>query len=203
MVQWLLDYWVYITLGLILLIFLLVLWLIKRSADPKVNARKVGGTLRRFASLRQYAVLENVNLTHGEETAHFDYALVSFFGVLWFSVIGDVAAIYGQAKDQKWTIVDKDKRRTIPNPVATGEKAMETVRKVFAENKIYNTKMEHFVVFAGGGKKTEIYVTAPEQAVKRADLVKLIGSSKYDKDNDLDVKTLAAFLKEQSGASEK
>ena len=177
------------------LAFLLILWFVKRSTNPKVCCGKVGGILRRFASIRQFKVLSDLNLEADGKKAHFDYALIGFYGISFVTCLGQSAAYYGQERDAKWSYVVGDNKKTyFPNPVLAGEKAIDAVRTIFSQNKVYNIQMEHLVVFAGARKKTEVFVKTTDPALKRGDLKKLLGKVKYEKDNNVDVAQLAALL---------
>ena len=40
-----------------------------------------------------------------------------------------------------------------PKPTGGREKGIDTVRRIFSQNKVYNIQMEHLVVFAGARKR--------------------------------------------------
>ena len=161
------------------LVLLLILWLIRRSTNPKVCRRKVTALLKRYAGIRQFKVLADLNLEYEGKKAHFDQVLIGF---------------YGQEQDEKWSRVDGSKKEYFPNPLIAGEKGIDTVRQIFSKNQVYNIQMEHLVVFAGARKKTEVYVKASAPVLKRKELQQLLGRVKYQKDNSVDVDQLAALL---------
>lgn len=201
MIDWIKEYWVTIVTAGMLIAFSIGLWLVKRATNPKVNHKKVGAALRRFAGIRQYAVLEDLHIRLKDESAQFDYAMVTFYGVLLFSVVPQSAQIYGQEQEGDWVIVEGESRKKAPNPIFLGEQSAMVLRKVFSEHKIYNMQVEHFTIFAGSRRKTEVYVTAPEKSCRRQEIQKLLKKGKFEKDNNVDVKKIAAFLQEQNEAA--
>ncbi|MDD3192840.1 MAG: hypothetical protein PHE47_03170 [Oscillospiraceae bacterium] len=184
------------------LVFLLILWLIRRSTNPKVCRRKVTAMLKRYAGIRQFKVLTDLDLEIDGKTAHFDYALIGFYGISFVTCLGESAAYYGQERDEKWSRVDGGSKKSyFPNPLIEGEKGLAVVRQIFAKHNVYNIQMENLVVFAGSRKKTEVYVKASAPALKRKELRQLLGRVKYQKDNSVDVAQLAGLLEEYAKKS--
>ena len=184
-------------LGAVALAFLLILWLIKRSTNPKVCQKKVTGILKRFAGIRQFKVLTDLDLTFEGQTAHFDQVLIGFYGISFITCLGESAAYYGQEQDASWSRVDDgNKKVSFPNPLLTGEKGIDTVRRIFSMNDVYNIQMEHLLVFAGARKKTEVYVKSSVPVLKRKELGQLLNKVKYQKDNSVDVQKLAELLQQ-------
>ncbi len=191
-----------IALAAIALAFLLILWLIKRSTNPKVCRRKVTGILKRFAGIRQFRVLSDLDLAFEGKTAHFDDVLIGFYGISFVTTLGESAAYYGQERDAKWSRVDGQNRKTyFPNPLILGEKGIDVVRQIFAKNHVYNIQMEHLVVFAGARKKTEVYVKASAPVLKRRELRKLLDKVRYQKDNSVEVEKLVSLLEQYTKKS--
>lgn len=179
------------------IVFLLILWLIRRSTNPKACRKKVTGILKRFAGIRQFKVLTDLNLEFNGKKAHFDEVLIGFYGISFITCLNESASYYGQEKDQKWSCVKSDNQRAyLPNPVIAGVEGIDVVRRIFSSNQVYNIQMEHLIVFTGSGKKTEIFVKTSSPAVKRKDLAKLLGKVRYQKDNSVDVAQLAALLEQ-------
>ncbi len=197
MPNWNLSNEMMLALGLtaVALAFLLILWLIRRSANPKVCRKKVTGILKRYAGIRQFRVLTDLDLEFEGNTAHFDQVLIGFYGISFITCLAETAAYYGQRQDEKWSRVDSGNRKVyFPNPLTEGEKGIDTVRRIFSQNKVYNIQMEHLVVFAGARKKTEVYVKASAPVLKRKELKRLLDKVKYQKDNSVDVEALAGLL---------
>ena len=176
------------------LVLLLILWLIRRSTNPKVCRRKVTALLKRYAGIRQFKVLADLNLEYEGKKAHFDQVLIGFYGISFITCLSESVAYYGQEQDEKWSRVDGSKKEYVPNPLIAGENGIDTVRQIFSKNQVYNIQMEHLVVFAGARKKTEVYVKASAPVLKRKELQQLLGRVKYQKDNSVDVDQLAALL---------
>lgn len=184
-------------LGAVALAFLLILWLIKRSTNPKVCKKKVTGILKRFAGIRQFKVLTDLDLAFEGQTAHFDQVLIGFYGISFITCLGESAAYYGQERDAIWSRVDDgNKKVSFPNPLLAGEKGIDTVRRIFSKNGVYNIQMEHLLVFAGTRKKTEVYVKSSVPVLKRKELGQLLDKVKYQKDNSVDVQKLAGLLQQ-------
>ena len=83
-----------LALGLtaVALVFLLILWMIRRSTNPKVCRKKVVGILKRYAAIRQFRVLTDLDLELDGRTAHFDQVLIGFYEVSFFTCLPDSAA---------------------------------------------------------------------------------------------------------------
>ncbi len=189
-------------LGAVALAFLLILWLIKRSTNPKVCKKKVTGILKRFAGIRQFRVLTDLDLAFEGQTAHFDQVLIGFYGISFITCLGESAAYYGQERDASWSRVDDgNKKVSFPNPLLAGEKGIDTVRRIFSKNDVYNIQMEHLLVFAGARKKTEVYVKSSVPVLKRKELGQLLDKVKYQKDNSVDVQKLAGLLQQYAQKS--
>ena len=204
MPNWNLSNETMLALGLtaVALVFLLILWMIRRSTNPKVCRKKVVGILKRYAAIRQFRVLTDLDLELDGRTAHFDQVLIGFYGISFFTCLPESAAYYGQQRDEKWSRVDADGKKTyLPNPLIAGEQGIDTVRRIFAKNNVYNIQMEHLVVFAGARKKTEVYVKASVPTLKRKELKQLLDKVKYQKDNSVDVEMLAGLLEKSAGKS--
>lgn len=184
-------------LGAVAIAFLLILWLIKRSTNPNVCKKKVTGILKRFAGIRQFKVLTDLDLAFEGQTAHFDQVLIGFYGISFVTCMGESAAYYGQERDAEWSRVsDGNKKIVFPNPLLAGEKGIDTVRRIFSKNNVYNIQMEHLLVFAGARKKTEVYVRSSVPVLKRKELGQLLDKVKYQKDNSVDVEKLAGLLQQ-------
>lgn len=80
MPNWNLSNEIMLALGLtaVALVFLLILWMIRRSTNPKVCRKKVVGILKRYAAIRQFRVLTDLDLELDGRTAHFDQVLIGF-----------------------------------------------------------------------------------------------------------------------------
>lgn len=184
-------------------VFLLILWLIRRSTNPKVCRKKVTGILKRFAGIRQFKVLTDLDLEYDGRKAHFDEVLIGFYGISFVTCLNESASYYGQERDEKWSCVKSDNQRFyLPNPVSAGVEGIDVVRHIFSSNQVYNIQMEHLVVFTGSGKKTEVFVKTSSPALKRKDLKNLLGKVKYQKDNSVDVSKLADLLEKYAAKGE-
>lgn len=204
MPNWNLSNETMLALGLtaVALVFLLILWMIRRSTNPKVCRKKVVGILKRYAAIRQFRVLTDLDLELDGRTAHFDQVLIGFYGISFFTCLPESAAYYGQQRDEKWSRVDADGKKTyLPNPADCRGAGDRYGTPYFRENNVYNIQMEHLVVFAGARKKTEVYVKASVPTLKRKELKQLLDKVKYQKDNSVDVEMLAGLLEKYAGKS--
>ncbi len=176
------------------LILLIVLWLIRRSTNPKICKKKVTNILKRFALIRHFSVLSDVNIAFDGKTAHFDNILVGFYGISFIVCISETAAFYGQEDDEKWSRMVKDKKEYFPNPLIEAGKAEGIVRNILSKNQVYNVPIEKLLVFAGAHRKTEVNVKTSVPALKRKELKKQLDKVKYQKDLSVNVGQITDLL---------
>jgi hypothetical protein len=187
---------------LLLVICLWVVFAIRNASIPRHCHKKAAGMLKKYARIRNFKVLSDVDLKIGERGAHFDDILVGFFGILFVTTLDETASYYGTEREERWTVVNKEKRSYFPNPVKQGVEMVDVVRTIFSKNDIYNIQMEHVVLFTGWDKKVETFIPSGLPVYRKKELKQYLMKTKFEKDNDVDVERLCALL-EQYRVSEK
>lgn len=159
----------------------------------------IGGFLKRYCLSRNFKVLSDVNLSDKKDSLHSDFVLVGFFGILLVHVLQIKEDLYGDLKEDSWTLSDKGNKTSIPNPVKTSHANIEAFRAMLARRKIYRIPLEEMVVTIGFGKEPSLYLTnlaGSTPTITYKQMKKLLSSSKFEKDNDLDVDMLLATIRE-------
>ncbi|WP_312643493.1 nuclease-related domain-containing protein [Hydrogenoanaerobacterium sp.] len=177
-------------------IALVVVLLWKRRTSVAGQYRRVTGTLKKFASIRSYKVLQDITLDCGKETVHIDHILVGFFGLLFVNTQVENADYYGEEREEYWSVVKDDVKTRIKNPLNEGIAAMDAARKIFAKNNVYNIQMEQVVVFTSAFKKNVLYVKDTLPIVNVRKLGSLLSKTRFEKDNGVDVEQLVKLLEE-------
>lgn len=162
-------------------------------AKGQYGWRKVRGVLKRFASIRSFRVLSNLDLPHGSGTVHVENMLIGFFGIIFTESISKNGEYYGELKGERWIRITDKERTEFPNPLLRGEQAMSAVRELFSKDGLYRVPMEQFVVVARKSKKLKMYIGGAE-IVSLAELKKQLGKVKYEKDNNVDVDRISRLV---------
>ncbi|MBC8571379.1 nuclease-related domain-containing protein [Zongyangia hominis] len=170
------------------------MYLLKKG---KYNQKKAFSILRRYASVRNFKVLQNVTVEINGRSAHIDLMLVGFFGILFFEVEDFEGEYYGNLKDETWAYVSKDLRKTrIPNAVVKLERDIDVIRTIFAANDVYKVQMEPMVLLSPFKKRTEIYLSESIPYLRVNELRKHLDKVKYDKDNNVDVPRVVSLIEQ-------
>lgn len=189
---------------LLLVICLLAVAVIHNAAVPRHSHKKGKQLLQRYAGIRNFKVLSDIDLEIGGKSAHFDGVLVGFFGILFVTSLDETASYYGTEREEKWTVVNKKGEKTyLPNPVQRGVEMVDVVRTIFSKNNVYNIQMEHVVLLTGWDKKTETFIPAGLPVYRKKELKQYLRKTKFEKDNNVDVEQLCALLEKYRTAASK
>lgn len=165
---------------------------------------KVGGLLRKFASIRRFKVLSGLKLKNGSTVVEIDQALIGFFGIMLLKTCNETGSVYGEYRDKQWAavITDKhnnDRKTTFPNPVQAAEKCNEALRKLLAAHNLYKIQSEAYVVFAD--PKSQLTNAKKKKGMPLLtlrQLKRLLEKEKYSADGPVDVEEIARLLQENS-----
>ena len=198
--------WLYYLLGAVVVVLLVMgaLLLRRRSLHKKgvYAKRKVTAILKKYALLRYYKVLTDLELpaaSGGSRTVKIENVLVGFFGLLIVTSIDRKGEFYGKRTDKNWTYMlngeeNAQDRETVPNPIVQNQDALAALRGVFSKEKVYNIPMEAIVVVAGNAKRTKLFISNCPEMFYLKELTKYLAKSKFDKDSQADVERLSQLL---------
>lgn len=194
-----------IIVAAVLLPLLAIVLAIRGGNSPDARKKKVASTLKGYAGIRNYKVLNNVVLKQGSQELVADHILVGFFGLLIVSDLVLDGDYYGELNDATWVcntpVKEKEVSRrigTVANPMEHNRQCLEAVRTLFAHNGIYNLQMDSLVVVAWP-KPTMVITGSKDKVVNLKGLRSFLGKDRFSRDNGLDVDKLTALLE---GAAE-
>lgn len=178
----------------------IVAWYLQKNIRfSKGNYGKsaVKSALHRYALTHNYKVLENVQMQLDGQTQTIDYVLVGFFGLLFVSALQGKGDFYGDFKEPRWTFVDDEKKVRFDNPVLEMDKKLEMFRRLMAQKKVYNIKVDSAVVISSTKSDIPMYLSHVRDeniVMSLKEFKKFLGAEKFEKDNGLDVEKICDVL---------
>lgn len=157
----------------------------------------VKSILKRYALSRNYKVLENVTLNYEGKTQTIDFVLVGFFGLLFVSALQGKGDFYGDLKEPRWSFVDDEKKVRFDNPVLEMDKKIELFRRLMAQKKVYNLKVDSAVVIVGTKSDVPMYLSHMREeniVMTVKEFKRFLEKEKFEKDNNVDVEEIAKLL---------
>ena len=104
---------------------------------------KTKSALKSFSRLWENKVLSNVKISFNGKETTLHNIMVGEFGVLVCAAFNEAGELYGNAGDNNFILIDRKNRRLEKeNHCKKLEQDILILREIFAENKIYNTKIE-------------------------------------------------------------
>ncbi len=171
-------------------------WNERRRGVDGVN--RTGRLLKRFAGIRRFQVLSGLSFPLRGKMVPVDHILIGFFGIMLVTVRSAKGAIYGGGRDKNWVRVvtknEQEKRGTFANPIPENQEALEAVRQVLLDHKVYKVSIENYIVFAN--KKAVLNIERGLPVMTLPQFKKLLKRSKYSGDGDTDVEQVAKLLRE-------
>lgn len=164
------------------------------DASGKAAAKATRGSLSRFGVPRGFKVLSNVTLDNGGGKIVVENMLIGYFGILLIRTLGTRGEYYGTLDSESWTLVAKDKKHSIENPVKLLAREEAALRAVFSKNKAYNIPIDRIVYISNKSNKTAVYVTHNGELLLGGKLSSYLEKSKFEKDTGLDVKKIANIV---------
>lgn len=160
-----------------------------------LGLNRVHGMLKKYCALRSFKTLRDVTLSDRKDTAHADHVIIGFFGIILLQNIQGKGEYFGDDTMDTWTYIDeKGAKQRIASPYKASVQAEEVLRRRLAQDGVYNVQIESYVVLSGDKEKTMYNGRKNTKILTVAGLKKLLGHSRYEKDNDIDVEQLAAYL---------
>ena len=178
----------------------IVAWYLQKNIRfSKGNYGKsaVKSALHRYALTHNYKVLENVQMQLDGQTQTIDYVLVGFFGLLFVSALQGKGDFYGDFKEPRWTFVDDEKKVRFDNPVLEMDKKLEMFRRLMAQKKVYNIKVDSAVVISSTKSDIPMYLSHVRDeniVMSLKEFKKFLDAEKFEKDNGLDVEKICDVL---------
>ena len=164
------------------------------DSEGKNAAGKTRSILKRYAMLRNFKVLSNLQFETERGTIEVENVLIGFFGILIVHTCGMRGEYYKDATGEKWTVVSGVFRKSIENPHLQQQKAIAAMREIFAKNKIYKIPFEKVVFISSRSKKTAILIPASDELVLPGRLSSYLDKERFDNDANVDVEQLAGIL---------
>ena len=165
-----------------------------RSRGRYVHA-KVTAKLKSFSRLRRYKVLTDVTVPYKDGQKTISHLLVGIFGILIVDAHEFSGELYGTAEDKKWTYIPKKGARQQPDSLSLDLQAKaDAVRTLLAANKVYRLAIDSVNVVQNSEKGLVLYVPQNLPVIRLKRLSALLGKSKYDKDEGVDIDKVAAIL---------
>ena len=123
--------------------------------------------------------------------------LVGFFGLLFVSALQGKGDFYGDLKEPRWSFVDDEKKVRFDNPVLEMDKKIELFRRLMAQKKVYNLKVDSAVVIVGTKSDVPMYLSHMREeniVMTVKEFKRFLEKEKFEKDNDVDVEEIAKLL---------
>lgn len=168
------------------------------NPEGRGAAKKTARLLGKFALIRGFRVLSNVNLRYKDKTFFIENMMIGYFGILLVHTLGGRGEYYGQMDGKNWQRVLDDKKTVFPNPAAEQEEAMTALRAVFSQNKVFNIPMENIITLTNKSKKTALFITNDGKIFLPGKLQAYLDKTKFEKDTGIDVARLAGIIEANS-----
>lgn len=164
------------------------------NTSSKAAAKATRGILSRFGIPRGFKVLSGVTLDNGGEKITIENMLIGYFGILLVRTLSSRGEYYGTLDSESWTLVSKDNKQALENPVKLLAREEAALRTVFSKNKAYNIPVERMVYISNKSSKTAVYITHNGEILLGGKLSGYLEKSKFEKDTGLDVKKIADIV---------
>ncbi len=161
--------------------------------------KTVNAILRRYALSHNFKVLENVTVRCDGKEQTIDFVLVGFFGLLFVSALQGKGDFYGDLKEARWSFVDDEKKVRFDNPVLEMDKKIELFRRLMAQKKVYNLKVDSAVVVVSSKSNVPMYLShmrSENIVMTTKEFKRFLQKEKFEKDNNVDVPALTKLLGE-------
>lgn len=173
-----------------------------RFSKGNYGKKTVKSVLRRYAATHNFKLLENVEMELDSSSQTIDFVLVGFFGLIFVSALQGKGDFYGDFKEEKWTFVDEEQRIRFNNPVIEMDKKLEMFRRIIAQKKVYNLKVDTAIVVVSTKTDVPMYLSNVREnnpVMNVEQFRKMLGNEKYERDNNVDVDAVCKVLRELKG----
>lgn len=173
-----------------------------RFSKGNYGKKTAKSVLRRYAATHNFKLLENVEMELDGSSQTIDFVLVGFFGLIFVSALQGKGDFYGDFKEEKWTFVDEEQRIRFNNPVIEMDKKLEMFRRIIAQKKVYNLKVDTAIVVVSTKTDVPMYLSNVREnnpVMNVEQFRKMLGNEKYERDNNVDVDAVCKVLRELKG----
>lgn len=193
------PWYFYVVLALCIIAAIVAAFVIRdavlRSRGRYVHT-KVTAKLKSYARLRRYQVLTDVTVPYKDGEKTISHILVGIFGLILVDVHEFTGELYGTAEDKKWTYIPKKGARQQPDSLSLDLQAKaDAVRTLLAANKVYRLAIDSVNVVQNSEKELMLYVPQSLPVIRLKRLSAMLGKSKYDKDEGVDIEKIVGILK--------
>ncbi len=190
---------IYIAIGVVLVAILTILgyrWYLKRNTH--LTKKRVTNIFRAKGRYRNFVVMTDVDFGDGIIA---DQVVVAPFGVMIACDLHQNGKIYGDLNSEEWIDAKgedgAEKKVRFASPLYKLEQSQIIFRKKLAQAKIYSVPVETILVKTQDQK---CYITGlSEKMYSLGKLRELLSSSKYEKDNKVNVQGIVDMLKSLNG----
>ena len=98
--------------------------------------------------------------------------------------------------------MDEEQRIRFNNPVIEMDKKLEMFRRIIAQKKVYNLKVDTAIVVVSTKTDVPMYLSNVREnnpVMNVEQFRKMLGNEKYELDNNVDVDTVCKVLRELKG----
>ncbi|WMJ22469.1 nuclease-related domain-containing protein [Paludicola sp. MB14-C6] len=184
------------TVILSVLIIMLTAFIRKRKIIKigKDGEKKVASTLKKYAGIRGYKVINDLYLPLYDKTTQIDHVLIGFFGIIVVETKNLSGEIYGDPKKKDWLHIMGEKKHTLYNPLMQNQTHIDCIRHLLGKENIYNVNIESLVVFSA--RKVTLFVPNKLPIIYFKKFKKYLKQPCFEKDNDIDIqKVYNALMK--------
>lgn len=184
---------------------MVVAWYLGKSvrfSKGNYGKKTVKSILHRYAAAHHFKLLENVEMELDGSSQTIDFVLVGYFGLIFVSALQGKGDFYGDFKEEKWTFVDEEQKIRFHNPVIEMDKKLEMFRRLMAQKKVYNLKVDTAVVVVSTKSDVPMYLSNVREnnPVMNVDqFKKMLTNEKYERDNNVDLDAVCKVLRELKG----
>lgn len=147
---------------------------------------KTASLFKRFSILREYKVISKLSVEVENKKYTFDELLIGEFGVLCAVTFNKKGDLYGNENDENFVLIDKKMRREIcENLIKKAQKGEMILRKIFANEKVYNVKIDNIAVIENQFCQRMVSVQKGN-LLDLKETKKYLNSGKFDLDNKTD-----------------
>lgn len=163
------------------------------GSDRSVGADKLRKKAEAWARSHDAKVVGPVDLEWSGLHAHFDFAVVGWFGVLGVTCLGYGGTIYGTSEEPEWTQDKNGARSTFANPIADNQTAARVLRGVLLDKGMRNLTTDTAVVFTGLDVELALPRSVPYCTADT--FIPLLRGDRFTADKGADVEALCALLR--------
>lgn len=151
--------------------------------------------INRYAKLRKHKALSNIRLPYKKSNVLIDNIYIGYFGILVVGNIGFEGELYGNEKDSKWALYEKEGKTPIENQLLKLQQQVDAIRDIFIKEEIYKVDIKSCLVIWKSEKKLKSFVNC-DYIFRLNEFKRYITRSQFEQDKGIDIdKIISAFEK--------